>query len=278
MLKLGEMQVLNVVKVLDFGLYLSAPGQEEVQRVLLPKKQAPADAAPGDKIEVFVYRDSEDRLISTTKRPQLCMGEVAELKVVEEGKIGFFLDWGLEKDLFLPFRQCTYQPKKGDGVLAALYIDKSTRLCATMKVYPFLETASPYQKGDKVSGIVYEGGRDFGLFVAVDKRYSGLIPFKEAYGGVALGDRITARVSQVRPDGKLNLSVREPGHIQMEADGQKLLALLEENGGVLLLTDKSSPEEILRWTGMSKKEFKRALGGLFKKRRVDLREDCILLK
>lgn len=152
-------------------------------------------AKVGDELEVFLYRDSSDRLISTTRTPKLCMGQVALLTVVQVGKVGAFLDWGLEKDLLLPFKQQTRKVKTGEQVLAALYIDKSGRLCATMNVYEHLRTDSPYKKDDKVTGRIYEISKNFGAFVAVDNCFSGLIPKKELFGDTELriGDQVTAR-------------------------------------------------------------------------------------
>ena len=166
-MKLGEKQVLTVVKIVDFGVYL---GNDE-ERVLLPKKQVPEGIEPGDPVEVFLYRDSSDRLIATTNEPKLTMGHLAVLEVADTGKMGAFLDWGLEKDLFLPFKEQTAKVQKGDKCLVALYVYKSGRLCATMKVYHMLRTDSPYQKDDQVKGIVYDRSDEFGVFVAVRRAF-----------------------------------------------------------------------------------------------------------
>ena len=209
MIELGKRQVLKVVKKVDFGVYL---GEEmtagEHERVLLPGRQVPEGTEPGDTLEVFIYRDSSDRLIATTRVPVIQLHETALLKVADVGKIGAFLDWGLEKDLLLPFKEQTAHVKKGQEVLAALYIDKSSRLCATMKVYPYLQQNSPYIVEDEVKGRVYELSDNFGVFVAVDDKYSGLIPKKEAQGVYQPGEIISCRVTSVREDGKLNLSPR----------------------------------------------------------------------
>ncbi len=158
-MKLGQKQVLTVVKEVEFGVYL---GTEE-ERVLLPKRQVPEDIELGDPVEVFLYKDSDDRLIATTHEPKLTIGQLAVLDVVDVTKVGAFLNWGLEKDLFLPFKEQTSKVAVGDQCLVTLYIDKSERLCATMKVYHLLCTDSPYQKDDKVSGIIYEKSDEFGL-------------------------------------------------------------------------------------------------------------------
>ncbi len=262
-MKLGEKQVLTVVKMVDFGVYL---GSDE-ERVLLPKKQVPERIEMGDPVEVFLYKDSSDRMIATTREPKITLGELAVLDVVDVGRIGAFLDWGLEKDLLLPFREQTVKVEKGDRCLVSLYVDKSGRLCATMKVYHLLRTDSPYKKNDMVHGTVYEISREFGIFVAVDNCYSALIPRREAYGRMRVGDEIEARVTAVKADGKLDLSVRGRIPEQMDADVEAISRRLERDGE-LLFTDKADPEVIRRELGMSKAAFKRAVGRLLKQGRI----------
>ena len=272
MIALGERQILTVVKKVDFGVYLAeAPGDEE--RVLLPGKQAPEDAETGDQIEVFVYRDSKDRLISTTSIPKLTLGETAVLKVADVGKIGAFLDWGLEKDLLLPFREQTKRVSPGEEVLAALYVDKSSRLCATMKVYNYLRTDSPYRKDDRVTGRVYEISGNFGAFVAVDDTYSALVSRQEYFGNLQVNQIVEARVTGVKEDGKLDISVREKIPQQMEKDVQKVLEVLEEYDGVLPFNDKVSPEIIERELQLSKNAFKRAVGKLLKDGKIEITDN-----
>jgi len=273
-MRLGEIQRLEIVKKVEFGIYLAEPGKTE-DRVLLPAKQVPAGAAVGDLMEVFLYKDSKDRLIATTKRPKLIMGEAALLTVAQMGKIGAFLDWGLEKDLLLPFKQQRGRVREGDQVLVSLYVDKSERLCATMNVYEHLLSDSPYQKEDKVTGRVYEISDNFGAFVAVDDKYSALIPKRELYGEVEPGQIITARVIKVQEDGRLCLSVREKAYLQIEKDAEKILQLLDSYEGSLPFTDKSAPEVITHETGMSKNEFKRAVGHLLKEKKIQIGEKSI---
>ncbi len=271
MIKLGEKQILEVVKKVEFGVYLAPNQEEKDDKVLLPAKQVPEGTQVGDQLEVFLYRDSKDRLIATTNTPKLMMGQVALLKVAQTGKIGAFLDWGLEKDLMLPFRQQTKPVKEGEEVLVSLYIDKSSRLCATMNVYRDLQNDSPYQKEDRVVGRVYQISEQFGAFVAVDNRYSALIPQKELYGGgVEVGQDVQARVVKVLPDGRLTLGIREKAYIQMNKDAEELLRILGEYDGVLPFNDRVSPEIIKRETGMSKNEFKRAVGKLLKEGKIEL--------
>lgn len=273
-MRLGEIQRLEIVKKVEFGVYLAEPGTTE-DRVLLPAKQVPAGAAVGDLMEVFLYKDSKDRLIATTKRPKLIMGETALLTVAQMGKIGAFLDWGLEKDLLLPFKQQRGRMREGEQVLVSLYVDKSERLCATMNVYEHLLSDSPYQKEDKVTGRVYEISDNFGAFVAVDDKYSALIPKRELYGEVEPGQIVTARVIKVQEDGRLCLSVREKAYLQIEKDAEKILKLLDSYEGSLPFTDKSAPEVITHETGMSKNEFKRAVGHLLKERKIEIGEKSI---
>ena len=165
-----------MLKQVDFGVYLGEEASEE--RVLLPKKQVPEGVQIGDEMEVFLYRDSEDRLIATTAKPKLTLGGTAKLTVKEVARIGAFLDWGLEKDLLLPFRQQTRRVRAGEECLVGLYTDKSDRLCATMNVYDYLKKDSPYQKDDQVSGTVYQISQNFRLFDALDDCYSRLIPVR----------------------------------------------------------------------------------------------------
>lgn len=282
MIRLGEVQNLVIVKKVDFGVYLApediAKDQEALQenKVLLPAKFVPEFAKLGDSIEVFVYRDSKDRRIATTLQPKLVMGQAARLKVAQVGKFGAFLDWGLEKDLMLPFKQQKRRVKEGEEVLVSLYIDKSDRLCATMNVYHELRTDSPYKKDDRVTGTVYEISPNFGAFVAVDDMYSALIAKKELVGNVQIGDTVSARVIQVKENGKLDLSIREKAYLQISEDAEAIMELIDSFGGALPFNDKANPEVIRRETGMSKNEFKRAVGNLLKNGRIKITEKGIL--
>lgn len=273
-MKLGKKQILMVVKKVDFGVYL---GNDE-ERVLLPKKQVPAGIEIGDPVEVFLYKDSSDRLIATTNEPKLTLGELAILTVADTGKYGAFLDWGLEKDLFLPFKQQTAKLSKGDKCLVTLYIDKSERLCATMKVYGMLRQDSPYQKDDHVSGIIYDTSPEFGVFVAVDGCYSALIPKKEAFGNLKVGQTVEARVTAVKEDGKLDLSVRNKIPEQMDQDAKMIWERLEQYKGTLPFTDKADPEVIKKEFGLSKNAFKRAVGRLLKEGKIEITDKNIAIK
>lgn len=269
--ELGKKRTLMVVKKVEFGVYL---GTKE-ERVLLPKKEVPTGIEIGDPVEVFLYKDSSDRLIATTRTPRLLLGEIEALAVVDTGRIGAFLDWGLDKDLLLPFREQTAKVEKDDQVLVALYVDKTGRLCATMKIYDMLSKDSPYKKDDQVKGRIYEVSSNFGAFVAVDDRYSALIPRREVFGNLRVGQQIEARVARVQEDGKLDLSIRKKAFLQMDDDARMLLERLELCGGRLPLTDKADAEQIKKEFGISKNAFKRAVGRLLKEQKIQICETHI---
>ena len=274
-MRLGEYQELYYVKKVDFGVYLAEDPDSETH-VLLPAKQVPEDAKQGERIRIFLYKDSKDRLIATTNEPKLTLGKFAVLRVKEVGKIGAFLDWGLEKDLFLPYKEMTQKVETEDEILVTLYIDKSNRLCASMKgIYDLLRKDSPYHKDDKVTGRVYEFSDNFGAFVAVDDQFSARIPNHEDHSFLRIGDVIEAKVVGVKPDGKLDLTLREKAYIQMDADAEKILEILDSYAGVLPFSEKASPEVIKRETGLSKNAFKRAVGHLYKEHLVDLTDGKI---
>ena len=274
MFDLGKKQKLYVVNKAEQGIYLGET-KESKDKVLLPIKQCPDGIKPGDELEVFIYLDSKDRPIATIREPKLSLGKTALLKVASVNKIGAFMDWGLEKDLLLPFKQQTKKVSEGEEVICGMYIDKSGRLCATMKVYDYLETTDKYSKGDEVTGRVYEISDNFGAFVAVDDKYSALIPKKEMFGKINVGDVDNYRVIAVREDGKITLANRKPAYIQIDDDADKVLKVIEEFDGVLPFNDKASPEVIKREFNMSKNEFKRAVGKLYKERKIEITEKSI---
>ncbi len=275
MFRLGESQELYVVKEVGFGVYLGEE-KDAAEKVLLPGKEVPEGTRAGDRLEVFLYKDSKDRLIATMRTPKIRLGETAVLHVADTGKIGAFLDWGLEKDLFLPYKEQTKRVQPGEECLVALYIDKSSRLCATMKVYEYLKKDSPYQKDEKITGRIYEISENFGVFVAVDDCYSGLIPAKEAQGKYRVGDILNLRVTRVKEDGKLDLTDKEKIPQQMEKDAEAVMKVIEEFEGVLPFNDKVSPEIIKREFGLSKNAFKRAVGRLLKQGRIEITENRII--
>lgn len=277
MIKLGEIQRLKVVSLAPVGVYLNVDNNNRQNNILLPRNQVPNDTSLGDDIEVFVYRDSEDRLIATTKRPKLLLNEFEQLEVVSISRIGAFLDWGLEKDLFLPFKEQTCKIKEGEKYLVSLYIDKSDRLCATMDIYNLLLDNSPYNINDTITGIIYDIKDDMGAFVAVDNKYHGLIPTNELFKNHKVGDLINGRVTKVREDGKLYISTREKAYKQMDKDADYLYDYLINNNGFIRLNDKSKPEEIKSIMKMSKNAFKRAIGRLLKEGKIELTNDGIKL-
>lgn len=273
MIELGKVQTLKIMREKEFGVYLGTDPEES--GVLLPRKQVPEGCTVGDELEVFIYKDSSDRLICTIKKPMIQLGELAVLEVAQKSRIGAFLNWGLEKDLFLPFKEQSYPVNKGDKCLVALYIDKSQRLCATMQVYDYLRADSSYQVEDTVTATVYRVNPEYGAFVAVDNRYYGLIPKSELYESLKPGDVVTAKIARVRSDGKLDLRLRERAYLQMEEDAQIILQVLEEFDGVLPFGEKASPEVIKREFHLSKSSFKRALGRLLKEGKIQINENSI---
>lgn len=274
MIELGKVQELEILRVKEFGVYVGEKAGDEAS-VLLPKKQVPEGAKIGDKVEVFIYKDSSDRLIATTGKPKLQVGETALLEVKDVAKIGAFLDMGLEKDLLLPFKEQTHPVRKGEKCLVSLYVDKSHRLAATMRVYSHMSNQSPYKADDWVEGTVYEISEKLGAFVAVDNRYYGLIPKQEMFRSFKEGETVQARVMKVRDDGKLDLCARDKAYIQMTSDAEKVMKVIGEFDGVLPFNDKAKPEVIMREFGMSKNAFKRAVGRLLKEGKIKITEKTI---
>ncbi len=275
MIELGKIQKLQVIRKTSIGVYLNSQKDKSENDILLPKSQVPQNIEIGDEVEVFVYKDSQDRIISTVNKPKFTIGELATLQVVEITNIGAFLDWGLEKDLFLPYREQVGKVIKGEKYLVGLYVDSSDRLCATMNIYNLLSDTSPYKEKDMVYGTIYNISKSMGAFVAVDNKFQGLIPIKEFYGDYKEGDRIQVRVTKVRQDGKLELSLRKEAYNEIEGDAQKIMNKLEEGSGTLLLNDKSSPESIKNEMNMSKAAFKRAVGRLLKEGAIEITDEGI---
>ena len=279
MIELGKMQKLEVKRSTSVGIFLNTKDSERDDKdVLLPKKEVPESTKVGDEIEVFIYKDSQDRLISTTKIPKVALGQIALLQVVDITKIGAFLDWGLEKDLFLPFKEQSVKLEKGREYLIGLYVDKSNRLCGTMKIRAFLRNDSPYKENDWVKGTIYSINDEFGAFVAVDNKYEGLIPKKELIGVYVEGEVVDVRVAGVKGDGKLDLSLRDKSYMEIGGDAEKVLNKTIKNGGILLLNDYSSPKEIRRELNMSKSSFKKAIGRLLKEGKIEFVENGIKIK
>lgn len=277
MIELGSVQKLIIKRFASVGAYLNTENEID-EDILLPKNQIPEGAKVGDEVEVFIYNDSKDRLISTTTIPKIQMGKLAHLMVVSTTKIGSFLDFGLERDLFLPFAETIGSVEKGKTYLVGMYIDKSNRLSATMMIKDMLQTDPPYKENDLVEGTIYSINKDIGAFVAVEDKYDGLIPKKELLGIYEVGGSIEARVSRVLEDGKLDLSLRDRSYIQMDTDAKKIIQKLKDNRGKLRLNDKSSPEKIKNELAMTKSGFKRAVGKLLKEEMIEFTNDGIQLK
>ncbi len=278
MIKLGEMQELTVAQIKDFGAYLqSSDNEKKEDRVLLPIKQVPENTQIGDKINVFIYKDSNDKIIATVKKPKIVIGEIAYLKVVQITRIGAFMNWGLEKDLFLPFKEQVGEIKVNGEYLVGLYIDKSERLCATMNLFNVLRTDSPYKVNDNVKGTVFSLKRGLGATVAVDGKYLGLIHEGEILKPLRPGDVVEVRVSHIKEDGKLDLSLKDAPKLQIDKDGEKLLSILVKNKGFLAINDDTDPETINKVLGLSKSSFKKAAGRLMKRKVIEMNRDGIKL-
>ncbi|WP_407309080.1 S1 RNA-binding domain-containing protein [Desulfosporosinus sp. SB140] len=273
MIEIGKFNQLKINNFTSFGAYLDAGTGVRHDNILLPIKQVPEGAKEGELLEVFIYRDSEERLIATRQKPFAQLGDLAYLKVNAKTKIGAFLDIGLERGLFLPFHEQKFPIEVGKSYLVKVYLDKSQRLCATTEIYEYLSTDSPYQKNDKVLGAVYRINLAMGIFVAVDNKYFGLIPNNECFTELHEGDQVEARVIRVRDDGKLDLSIRELSYLQMDKDSSTILQEIQNGEGFLPLSDKSSPLEIESRLKMSKAAFKRAVGKLLKENKVVKSED-----
>ncbi|WP_296558201.1 S1-like domain-containing RNA-binding protein [uncultured Acetobacterium sp.] len=271
MIEIGKVQTLTIERITPIGAYLS-DGFDTIEVVLLPEKEVPKNSRAGDQIDVFIYRDSKDRLISTTREPKIQLGAFAALKVADITKVGAFLEWGLEKDLLLPYNEQTVKVQKGRDYLVNLYTDKSDRLCATMKIYPLLKVGAPYKVGDWIEGYVYQINPEIGAFVAVDNRYHGLILIKDANSDIQCGEKIHARVSEIRNDGKLVLSPNKKAYKEIPKDAVEILTKLNESQGFLPYNDKTEAFVIKKEFNMSKSSFKRAVGKLLKEKKIKITE------
>ena len=272
-MKIGSWNKLKVTNKTDFGIYLS-DGEGDV---LLPIKQVPEGTKKGDELEVFIYRDSSDRLISTVNKPLIEVGQIRKLTVKSLTGHGAYLDWGLEKDLLLPYKEQTCEVKQGKSYLVRMYEDKTHRLAASMRLYGFLKPNEKYEKGSHVNGIVYEYRKGLGAFVAIDDEYYGLIHESEIFSRIEVGDEVRARVINRRPDGKTDLALREEVYVQMNGDSQMIYDVIKSYGGVLPFDDRADRDLIKTEFGLSKNAFKRAVGKLYKERKIDLKDGKIYI-
>ena len=278
---LGTYSYMKVSRVTEHGAYLVLESDAVIDdEVLLPGSDYDRDPKVGDRIKVFIYKDSEDRPVATVHTPLIELGKVAMLEVADVTSIGAFLNMGLTKEVLLPFKEQTRRVRPGERVPVALYIDKSERLAVTMHIYEYLDKDMDgrFQPNDHVKGLVYEIIDNFGAYVLVDEKYSAMIPKSELNGMIKVGDEISARVRVVTDDGKLTLTLYEKKKVQMKDDADRVFAKLEAAGGELPFSDKTSPEIIKREFGMSKASFKRAIGRLKKLGQIDIEETSIKLK
>jgi predicted RNA-binding protein (virulence factor B family) len=278
MAQIGRFNSLQVVKHTDFGLYLDGGADGEI---LLPRRYVPKDVpcAVGERLDVFVYHDSEDRLIATTLKPRIEVGGFACLKVVAVNHVGLFLDWGLPKDLFLPHSEEKRPLQVGDHCVVHAYLDPRTRrVTATARLDRYLDNApARYRRGQAVELLVVER-TDLGFKVIVDGRHWGLLHKNELIKPLRSGQRTTGYIRELREDGKINLSLQPQGREAADSLSEQILARLRESGGRLALSDKSSPEDIVRQFGVSKGSFKKAIGGLYKQGLIAILDEHIELR
>ncbi|GAB6262405.1 S1-like domain-containing RNA-binding protein [Photobacterium sp. CCB-ST2H9] len=276
MIKIGQYNTLEVVKVVDFGVFLD--GGEDFGNILLPKSSVPEGTALGDNLEVFIYFDSEDDIIATTKQPLAQVGDFAHLKVVGISGVGAFVDWGLEKDLLVPFSEQRRRLEAGQMIMVRVYTDKASgRIVGSMKFNRFLDkTPHHYQVGDEVQVVIAEVS-ELGYKAVIEGEHWGLLFKTESFGKLFVGKRLKAFIKEIRPDGKINLSLQKAGKAKVDDIADKILTELARQGGFMPLSDKSSPEEIFKVFRTSKATFKKAIGGLYKKGVLLIENDGIRL-
>jgi predicted RNA-binding protein (virulence factor B family) len=273
MVDIGKKNKMTVVKMVDFGLYLDGGDRGEI---LLPQNAVPENVEIGDELEVFIYMDSEDRIIATTQEPFVQVDEFALLRCVDVSGVGAFLDWGLYKNILVPFREQKMKMEKGRSYLVYVYLDQETeRIVASAKIDKFLDNEMPFfEPGDEVDIIVGDL-TDIGYKAIVNHAFWGVIYLNEVFEPLNKGDKMKAFVKKVREDDKIDLSIHRYGYRKVEDSLQKILDKMEQEGGEIKLSDKSSPEEIYDVFGISKKTFKQAIGSLYKQRLIEISKDSI---
>ena len=277
MIQIGIYNYLPVVKEVDFGVYLDGDSFGEI---LLPSRYVPKGCSVGDILEVFIYNDSEDRIIATTEKPYAIAGEFAFLKVVDVTQVGAFMDWGLPKDLLVPFaEQKEKRMEKGKYYVVRIYLDeKSKRIAASPKVSKFLDNEAPgYKKWEEADLLIY-AKTDMGYQAVVNNSHTGLIYETEVFSSLKIGQKKEGFIKKIRGDGKIDLSLQRPGYGKIEGIAEKILKELKEEGGFISVSDKSAPEIIYSKFGVSKKNYKKAVGYLFKKRVISISDKGITLK
>jgi predicted RNA-binding protein (virulence factor B family) len=275
MTEIGKFNILKACRAAREGTYLC---DEEGEEVLLPAKEEPEDLLIGDQLRVFVYRGPDDKMVATLKEPKVVRNEFAYLQVVEVTRHGAFLDWGLDKDLLLPFSEQARKMKKGEWCLICLYLDEQTdRLVASARIQKFLDNENlTVRPGDEVN-LLIGWETDLGFNVIINNRHQGLLFHKDLFKEIHTGDRMKGYIHQIKPDNKIDVGLQKPGYGKVPANAQKILDELKQHNGFLPLTDKSPPELIRDRLGMSKKTFKKAVGGLYKQRLISIEADGIYL-
>jgi len=273
MAAIGLLNELEIVKEVDFGLYLDGGAQGEI---LLPKRYVPENYKVGDQIEVFIYLDSEDRLIATTETPLAMVGDFAMLKVVSTTPVGAFMEWGLQKDLLVPFREQQFPMEEGRNYLVFVYVDDETqRIVGSSKLDKFVDNLPvDYETGEEVD-LIIAGKTDLGYKAIIDNSHWGLIFKNEVFQPLKTGDRLKGYIKNVRPDEKIDLVLQKPGYEKIDSIAQGVLDRLKEAGNFLPVNDKTDPNEISKLFGISKKNFKKAIGSLYKQRLITIEEEGI---
>ena len=271
MIELGKYQTLEIRRIVDFGAYLCAPGEEA--EVLIPGRYLPENMKVGDTLEVFVYKDSEDRPIATTERPYATVGEFAFLSVNAVNDTGAFLDWGLPKDLLVPYSEQRMRMRRGGIYLVYVYVEKATgRIVASTKTDKYLGNVFPdYKPGDRVQALVVEH-TDIGYKVIVDNLHKGMIYSNELYRAIEIEETVTAYVKQVRDDGKIDLTINEKAVTRQGDVAERIMAHLSKDNAAPI-SEKMSPELIEMAFHCSKKDFKKAVGHLYKEHKVMIAPD-----
>lgn len=275
-IKVGRINILRVAKRLPFGSYLVAASEK--QEILLPKRYEPENCKVDDLLKVFVYYDSEDRIIATTETPLAQVDECAYLKVVDVNKVGAFMDMGLTKDLFVPFAEQQSRMRTGQSYVVHLYLDEhSGRIMASSKLDKFLLETTHYHKAGQQVDLMIFAKTKLGYKAAIGSTYQGLLYDNEIYQPVKIGDKLKGYIKHIRNDKKIDLSLQQPPERTRAELANRILNYLKEHNGSIHLTDKSSPEEIYKQFGVSKKAYKKALGALYKRRHIVIQKDQIKL-
>lgn len=276
MIKIGEYNTLRVVKDLDFGLYLDGGSEGEI---LLPARYVPKNVKPGDELEVFLYRDNEGRLITTTVKPFATVGEFAFMEVRSVSNAGAFLDWGLMKDLLVPYREQKASMEEGRWYLVYIYLDnESSRIVASARINKFLDNVIPEYEYNQEVDLIVADETDLGFKVIVDNKHWGLLYHSEVFRVLAKGDKLKGYVKEVREDDKIDVSMHKLGYIKIDGISQNILDVLNQNGGFMDVHDKSDAGEIYAIFGCSKKSFKKAIGSLYKNKYITLEPNGIRIK